>query len=746
MINRIVAWIITGFAVALFSQPPAPNDQLFRLPRITEEIHLDGKLDEPVWKRIAPLPLTMNSPTFGGTPTERTEIRIAYDDNYLYASGAFYDSDPSGVRANNLIRDGVNFSDDRFALILDTFNDNENALGFLVNPAGARADFTVYNDGESNRGPPLNFSWNTFWDAAVTRTDEGWFVEVRIPFTSLRFQDHDGRVIMGLIAWRAIARKNEVLTFPAIPTKFRWGTYKPSIAQDVVLEGVYSRKPIYISPYVLGGIEQTPELNANETAYTIQQKLTRNVGLDVKYGLTSNLTMDLTLNTDFAQVEADDERVNLTRFSLFFPEKRPFFQERAAVFDFNTGEQSRVFYSRRIGLGPGGELIPIYGGIRLIGRIGRWDMGFLNMQTAPYDAADLPSENFGVLRFRRQVLNSNSYVGTILTSRISTRGNINLVYGFDGIFKVKGDDYFSINWAQSLDSDSLQALTLPRQNTGRLRIAWDKRTDRGLFYRARLGWSGDEYNPGVGFVRRVNFTRLLGQIGYGWYPGKESLLFKHSLGIQASGFIRNSDQQLETGEVGLEWRAGPKIGGFFRFQTKLNYESILDTFYLSSDAFIPAGTYQFWDNSFFILSPFGYLVRFRLNGDFGYFYDGTRYSFSVSPTWSVSQHLELSSDFQYNAVNLPKRDQTFRATIVRLRVKYNLNTRFFMSTFAQWNSFGERITLNFRLRYNPKDGNDLYLVYNENLEYGNENEMPPPPLSRNRTILIKYTHTFQRAF
>ena len=746
MINRIVAWIITGFAVALFSQPPAPNDQLFRLPRITEEIHLDGKLDEPVWKRIAPLPLTMNSPTFGGTPTERTEIRIAYDDNYLYASGAFYDSDPSGVRANNLIRDGVNFSDDRFALILDTFNDNENALGFLVNPAGARADFTVYNDGESNRGPPLNFSWNTFWDAAVTRTDEGWFVEVRIPFTSLRFQDHDGRVIMGLIAWRAIARKNEVLTFPAIPTKFRWGTYKPSIAQDVVLEGVYSRKPIYISPYVLGGIEQTPELNANETAYTIQQKLTRNVGLDVKYGLTSNLTMDLTLNTDFAQVEADDERVNLTRFSLFFPEKRPFFQERAAVFDFNTGEQSRVFYSRRIGLGPGGELIPIYGGIRLIGRIGRWDMGFLNMQTAPYDAADLPSENFGVLRFRRQVLNSNSYVGTILTSRISTRGNINLVYGFDGIFKVKGDDYFSINWAQSLDSDSLQALSLPRQNTGRLRIAWDKRTDRGLFYRARLGWSGDEYNPGVGFVRRVNFTRLLGQIGYGWYPGKESLLFKHSLGIQASGFIRNSDQQLETGEVGLEWRAGPKIGGFFRFQTKLNYESILDTFYLSSDAFIPAGTYQFWDNSFFFLSPFGYLVRFRLNGNFGYFYDGTRYSFSISPTWSVSQHLELSSDFQYNAVDLPKRDQQFRATIVRLRVKYNLNTRFFMSTFAQWNSFAERITLNFRLRYNPKDGNDLYLVYNENLEYGNENDMPPPPLSQNRTILIKYTHTFQRAF
>ncbi len=739
-LNKLVALFVILLGSGLLAEAP------LEIPRLQGPIQLDGRLDEPAWQAIQPLPLTMNSPTYGGEPTERTEIRIAYDDNYLYASGAFYDSDPSGVRANNLIRDGVNFSDDRFALILDTFNDNENALGFLVNPAGARADFTVYNDAESNRGPPLNFSWNTFWDAAVTRTDEGWFVEIRIPFTSLRFQDRDGEVIMGLITWRAIARKNEVLTFPAIPTKFRWGVYKPSIARDVLLKGVYSRKPIYISPYVLGGVEQEPVLNTAGDAYALSRSVTRNVGLDVKYGLTSNLTMDITINTDFAQVEADDERVNLTRFSLFFPEKRPFFQERAAIFDFNTGQQSRVFYSRRIGLGPYGELIPIYAGVRLIGRVGRWDMGFLNMQTAPYPEADLPSENFGVLRLRRQVLNSNSYVGAIVTSRVSTRGAYNVVYGLDGIFKVKGDDYLAINWAQSLEDTAWSGLALPSRQTGRLRIAWDKRTDRGLFYRGRLGWSGADYNPGVGFVRRVDFTRVLGQVGYGWYPGKDSWLFKHSLAVQASGFVRNSDRQLETGELSLEWRAGPKVGGFFRFQTRWNYESILDTFYLSSDAYIPAGTYQFWDNSLFFISPFGYLIRVRVNGNLGYFYDGQRYSLGIAPTWSISEHLEIGGEYQYNAVFLPKRNQKFLANIIRLRTRFNVNVKLSMSAFVQWNSFSQRVLLNFRLRYNPKDGNDLYLVYNENLEYGNETLIPPPPLTQNRTVLIKYTHTFQQAF
>ncbi|NOX37326.1 MAG: carbohydrate binding family 9 domain-containing protein [Calditrichaeota bacterium] len=720
------------FADAVIGQ----QSTIMRLHRIDQPIKLDGVLDEPVWAEIEPLPLVMSSPTYGAPPTERTEIRLAYDENYLYAAGAFYDSDPGGVRANTLTRDGINFSDDRFAIILDTFNDNENALGFVINPAGARSDFAVYNDGESNRGPPLNRSWDTFWDAAVVRTEEGWFAEVRIPFSSLRFQDDEGRVIMGVITWRAIARKNEVVTFPAIPSKWRWGLYKPSIAQDVLLEGVYSRKPLYVTPYLLGGVQQTPFVGSNGLTGQLTTDPTREIGLDVKYSITSNLTLDVTLNTDFAQVESDDEQINLTRFSLFFPEKRLFFQERASIFEFQTGQQSRVFYSRRIGLTRDGQPLRIYGGVRLIGRIGNWDVGLLDMQTAPYEST--PSENFGVLRLRRRVINENSYVGTIFTSRLGTDGRFNYVYGVDGIIRVVNDDYLTITWAQSFENGRSRW----DPGSGRLRLAWDKRSDRGLFYRARLGWSGADYNPGIGFVRRKDFTRLVGALGYGWYPGRESLLYKMSLTLRAAAFVRNSDRSIETADAGPELRLNPKIGGFLRIYASTNYESILDTFRIASDAWVPPGNYQFYKVSMFFISPFGYLIRARVNMDAGEFYDGWRVTFGLSPSWSISSHLEVGGEYQINRVRFPGRNQKFDADIFRLRLRGNLDTRFSMSSFIQYNSATQKIGINVRFRYNPRDGNDLYLVYNENLDVNGSDAM----LVENRTVLLKLTYTFQQPF
>ena len=712
------------------------DSTLFRLHRIDQPIKLDGILDEAVWQEIDPLPLVMSSPTYGAPPTEVTEIRLAYDDHYLYAAGAFYDSEPGGVRANTLTRDGINFSDDRFALILDTFNDNENALGFVINPAGARSDFAVYNDGESTRGPPLNRSWDTFWDAAVVRTDRGWFAEVRIPFTSLRFQDDHGRVVMGVITWRAIARKNEVVTFPAIPSKWRWGLYKPSIARDVLLEGVFSRKPLYITPYILGGVEQTPFTAGRPFPSRLSTDPTRELGLDVKYSITSNLTLDVTLNTDFAQVESDDEQVNLTRFLLFYPEKRLFFQERASIFDFSTGGQSRVFYSRRIGLTRDGTPLRIYGGLRLIGRIGNWDLGLLNMQTAPY--TDTPSENFGVLRLRRRVFNENSYLGAIFTNRVGTNGRFNTVYGVDGIIRVFGDDYLTVTWAHSFET----ARSRWDLNRGRLRIAWDKRSDRGLFYRARLGWSGADYNPGIGFVRRKDFLFLMGNLGYGWYPGRQSLLYKTSITLRASAFIRNSDGSIETAELGPEWRLNPKIGGFMRLYASMNYESIVDTFRIAPEAWVAPGNYPFSKVSLFFISPFGYLLRARISMDAGAFYDGWRVTFGLAPSWSISSHLEVGGEYQINRVRFPSRKQAFNADIFRLRLRGNLDTRFSMSSFIQYNSATQRVGINVRFRYNPRDGNDLYLVYNENLEVDGGDS----PWVENRTVLLKFTYTFQQPF
>ena len=332
-------------------------------------------------------------------------------------------------------RDRSGLTNDQFGIILDTFNDKENGLYFFTTSTGVRLDAAISNDATGT--PPFNISWNTFWDAAGTQNEDGWFAEMRIPFSSLRFQDRDGTVTLGLLAYRWIARKNEIAVFPAIPPK--WGFHsliKPSQAREVVLEGIRSTRPLYVTPYGLGGIGQSHVLDAEANGYERDDQPAADMGLDVKYGLASTLTLDVTVNTDFAQVEADDQQVNLTRFSLFFPEKRLFFQERASVFDFRTGESDNLFYSRRIGIADG-EVVPVYGGARLIGRLGDWDLGLLNMQTRANAAAR--SENFGVLRLRRRILNENSYVGGIATTRLAAEGH-NVAYGLDGVLRLFGQD------------------------------------------------------------------------------------------------------------------------------------------------------------------------------------------------------------------------------------------------------------------------------------------------------------------
>jgi len=410
---------------------------------LTGPVQLDGLIDEPAWDAIEPLPMVQMVPNFGEPPTEKTEILIGYDDNYLYMGCRLYDSHPELIQSTSKKRDFMGPNTDWIGFILDTFNDNENGVNFSTNPSGLRLDLTIFNDaqqtGDMIMGEPINISWNTFWDVKTVQNDEGWFAEFRIPFSSLRFQEIDGKVVMGLIVWRWIPHKDEQTIFPAIPNDYgQWSAWKPSKAQEVVIQGIRSRKPFYVTPYFLGGYGLSNELNEAETAYERTEEPEFELGLDVKYGLTSNLTLDVTLNTDFAQVEADDEQVNLTRFSLFFPEKRLFFQERSSNFEFNIGGPQQVFYSRRIGI-HNGKPVRIWGGARIVGRVGPWDVGLLNMQTAR--TKEVVSENFGVLRIRRQVINPNTYVGGIATSRIGVDGQYNVTYGLVGIFRLYGDDY-----------------------------------------------------------------------------------------------------------------------------------------------------------------------------------------------------------------------------------------------------------------------------------------------------------------
>ena len=704
------------------------------LPRLSGSIELDGLSNEPAWEILAPLPATMYQPVFQGEMTERTEFRIAYDDNYLYVAGRFYDTDPGGILTSSLYRDGGTFADDYLNVVIDPFNDNENALWFWTTPAGIRGDMAVSNDNEGESA--LNESWDTFWDVATVTTEEGWFVEVRIPFSSLGFQAKGNRVVMGMALSRVIARKNERHVFPAIPPDWERGFAKPSLAQDVVLRGIASQKPIYFTPYMLGGGQRATVQAVPDAPYEYENDFTRDIGLDVKYNLTSNLTLDVTVNTDFAQVEADEAQINLGRFSLFFPEKRPFFQERAGIFDYAFDAQERLFHSRRIGLTDAGEPVPILGGTRLVGRLGAWDLGLIDMQTARSHGQ--PSENFGIFRLRRQLFNTNSFAGGIATSRIDEAGNHNLVYGLDGLFRVTGDEYLTVKWAQSFDS-GLDRFRFDKATFVQMR--WQRRRQKGFNYMVWLTRWGADFQPKMGFYTRRDYSQTLGRIAYGWFPGSESVFRRFEPVAFANVYFRNDDGAVETGVWGisntLEWKSGANL----LFEMIGHYEDLRSPLSFPENTDVPVGDHTFYRVNLRYDTASGRRYRTILGASLGSFYDGTRTVFRLSPTWNVSKHLELSTTYQTNFVRFPDRDQRFDAHLLQFRAQVALNTRVSASAFVQYNSAADLFAVNARFRYNFGERNDLWIVYNENLYTDQQGLEHRRPLSQSRVVLLKYTHT-----
>jgi hypothetical protein len=725
---RLPARLALALLTLGLSSFPLSGQTPIVLQRLAGPIQLDGMSDEPAWESIEPLPAVMRVPNFGDAPSERTEFRLAYDDEYLYASARMYDSDPAGVRATSLRRDVASPSNDYFGIILDSFYDRETSLLFATTPAGVRIDGALAADGRGT----VDFDWNTFWDAEVRQTDQGWFAEIRIPFSSLRFQQVGGRVTMAITAWRRIARKNEDVTFPAIPAG-AGSVFRASHTHPVELEQVTRRNPIYATPYALAGGGRAHALNTARTGYESSLQQIAEIGLDVKYAVTSNLTLDLTYNTDFAQVEADDQLVNLTRFSLFFPERRLFFQERASAFEFSTGGNDRVFYTRRLGLA-GGRPIPVHGGARLVGRIGDWNVGFLNMQTAGFD--NLPSENFGVARFTRRVLNDNSYVGGIVTSRVGG-GDQDFTVGLDGNVRLRGQDYLTLNWAHS-NSDAPTGLLDHSMARARLQ----RRSTDGFIFDLDASRVGDAYDPVMGFQLRDNYTRLGDQIGYGWRPGRASRLLRHAISMTGYIYRSNGDRAIESARLGPEWHVEMKTGRQFTIGVATLHEHLNRDFRLGPAAVVPRGSYSYWSTALTYRAPGSAMFRPGATLEAGSFFDGSQITARLTPTWFVSRHLELNGTAQHSRIDLPARQQTYRANILGLRARAALNTRLSATGFVQYNDATDAFSGNLRVRYNPREGNDLYLVYNLGANTDRLNYDPHQPLIDSQVLLIKYSRTF----
>jgi hypothetical protein len=730
-ISVIIFLAVYFLSILAYSQEP------IAVKRINGKVTLDGLSTEPLWNNIVPFPLIEHQPVFGAEPSEKTEILMAYDDKYLYIAGRLFDKEPEKIIMTSKKRDATGPANEWFGIILDTYNDKENALAFFTTPAGLRLDLTVFNDAVGDL--PIIESWNTFWDVTSFVNDSGWFTEMRIPFSSLRFQKKNGKVKMGFITWRYIPRKNELLIFPPIPPDYGdWSAWKPSKASEIIIEGIKPQRPLYITPYLLGGFSRENILNEEETSYIREDNPALEPGLDIKYGLTNNLTLDLTVNTDFAQVEADDQMVNLTRFSLFFPEKRQFFLERSSIFDFNTGGENTLFYSRRIGLHEG-EPVRILGGARLIGRKGPWDIGAMNMQTAESDS--LPSENFGVIRVRKQVVNENTYLGGIMTSRIGMNGDYNITYGIDGIIRMFGDDYLKLVWAQSVEENYKFSESL---KPSRIFVNWERRRKIGLGYDFRYAYSGEEFNPGIGFQARDDYSFYYSNILYGWLGSKESSIFKHSIFLHGETFNSISEKIVESAVLNPGYEIYLKSGYYGSAAFNIYYENLLDTFKIYEDeVFAKPGDYAFYNAQAVVLTPQSKPLWAQVIFNAGSFYDGKKYSLSISPLWNISSSWELSGVYEYNNVEFSERNQNFISHIIRLKVLYMLNTKFSVSSFVQYNSAANVILTNFRLRYNPREGNDFYIVYNEGLNTNLDREIPNLPGTFSRTVLLKYTYTFR---
>ncbi|RYU97069.1 carbohydrate binding family 9 domain-containing protein [Emticicia agri] len=715
------------------------------IERLSGKITLDGSPDEPAWSSIAPLPYIAFEPVWGVTPTEQTDIRLTYDERYLYISGRCFTKDSTTIVARNLVRDGYR-GDDWVSIQFDSRFDRQNALVFSVYPLGSRFDMATSNDAIELGNSTFNPALNMIWEAKTKINKDGWFFEIRIPLYNLRYkQDTNGYVKMAVSFTRAIQYKQEYHQFPAIPRNTADYIERPSVKQPVLLEKLPASKLFLLTPYVSAGRERSYQLNNNTVSPVIKNSF--QAGLDAKIGISSYLTLDVSVNPDFSQAEADNQQVNLSRFSLFFPEKRLFFQEQAGLFEVGLGGTAQVFYSRRIGIN-NGRLTPVYGGVRLTGKLdAKTDIGLINIQSVPTNIDSLfrfPTENFGVFRLRRKVLNNRSFIGTIITSRISSL-NQNFQVGFDAIINTKGNYYLKTAFANSIDV--MPGVSTPlRGDASRFSVNWELRKTDRLYYSAGYTYSGKNFDPKVGFLDRSDFHHVNGILSYGIFARNKKAIFQYQSITLARilAYWNAQSGKLESMETGIGWRGNTIKGMRYSLQLANNYEYLATPLNFGNGLIIQSGSYHAPSLWLIFTPPVYKNFNMPVTLSEGYFYQGKQFYTSLSPTLNLGKHLDLKANYSFTYLRFTKENTYYPIHLAKLSVNYAFDLHFSASFNIQYNSNEKRFFNNARLRYNFADGHDLYLVWNENFfsERNYFNESLARPRSEQQVLLIKYYYTF----
>ena len=666
-------------------------------PLLTQEtIEIDGHLNEEAWSEAQVIDdFVQQSPNEGQPISERTEVRMLYDTQKLYIGFECYDSEPKKIVANEMRRDGQLWQNDNVYVMLDTYGDKRQCSFFRTNALGALSDTAVTDGGEN-----LNGSWDCIWEAAGRQHDKGWTVEIAIPFNQLRFKKDDS-MVWGVNFGRNIARANETSQWVQVPRSESWpGTYHPTYQGKLTgLQGVASPSYFDMKPYLLGGLARNLDDDGDW-----QRTTERDLGLDMKYGITSNLTLDLTLNTDFAQVEADQEEVNLTRFDLFFPERREFFLEGSGLFAFGAGigdfgpPPLSVFYSRRIGI-EDDRRVRLLGGGKLTGKVGAYSMGALNMTTAA--SPESPMTNFSVLRMQRDIL-SDSSVGFILTNRQNDFGND---YHRNG-----GIDLFF----RPHDQWRMRAMTVGSwsPDPDERDLAWYLSNDwRNNNFHVNASYLdiGPQFTSKMGFMHREDIRSLMLNTDY------EIQIRRYQIQDVGASFIGNylldHDNRLIGWDVGIGGNLSADTDDGINLDFRRVFDRVEEPFSVG-DVEISTGDYEMNQVSLRAFTQSSRPFAVSGNVDYGDYFHGNRLSFDIDSQWRMTYQLAIETRYQRNWINLPESD-LFTTNVIGTRISYALNTRFFTKLYAQWNDSEERASANFLLNYIYRPGSDFYIVYDQ---------------------------------
>ncbi len=710
-------------AAPLASAAESPEETV-RIPRrAPAPPRLDGVLDDPVWRDALIIDdFTQQLPLDRVPPTERTEVRILYDDNNLYLGVRLFDSEPSRILARALVRDSDAIDgDDQLAFCIDSSNNGRDGFWFSTNPAGVQVDAQIFNEGQV-----FDNNWNGIWEVATRVDDQGWTAEIRIPFFNLRFSPA-AENIMGINFFRAIRRKNEEEYAPYMPRNFP-GTLTLSRARKFSFTGIRRGVRFQLKPYGLTRGEQSYVSEPPE------ESLIGRAGADLKWGVTSSLTADLTYLTDFAQVEADIQQVNLTRFKLFYPEKRDFFLENAGLFQFGAHGETDVFFSRRIGLTDAGEVVPILGGGRLTGRLGKTSLGVLDVITDP--GAGDPATNFGVLRVRRDIL-SRSTVGMILTDREAQGpGGGNRVVGADTRLVSRGDWSLDAFYAVSHSSPDLPEGSAARVRAGRDGDTWS--------LVARYSQVDPGFDPGIGFVVRPDMDLWQGLAA--WKPRPADGLVRQYNFTWIPTYITDRRGELQSRDNYLQFEthfeSGDVAGVYFDPQFErltAGFDIFPDPVHREKDIIIPPGDYSFSSAALYVNTFQGRRVLSSSTLVAGTFYGGRKTSIAEDLTVNFGPHFSVNTHYDYNHVLLPEGNFDTNLWITRFNVA--VSPKLFGSALLQANDIPDDLDLNLRVDWIHHPGADLFFVYNESHNL-RRREGEPASNGRDATFKLTYLFTF----